>query len=168
MLYVLGCGTTAPAPHFTAGPSPHDSGAALVPDPHDTADPPRHDSGASLDADPEAYESGVKRMMERADASMKPMDLRRAVVPLRERYPTNCVVPTKELPPQILRLSPKPDPFAFVTQNESEHRWELNVLWGGGFGHWGVIVSPPGDKLDPKVHARLYPWGEGVVFFVEK
>jgi hypothetical protein len=136
--------------------------------PHETAGLKLHDAPEALFADPEAHESGVKRMMDRAQSFMKPEDLRRAVIPLRELYPTNCIVPTKELPSEILRLSPDQDPFAFVTQNESEHRWELNVLWGGGFGHWGVIVAPPGDKLDPKVHARLYPWGEGVVFFVEQ
>jgi hypothetical protein len=94
-----------------------------------------------------------------------PSDLQKAVIRMHATYLTNCDVRVEDVPKEILSLSSEAPSYIFVISREDEHRWELNVLWGGGFWTWGVVVCPPGYQVHSEgKNARIFYWNDGVAF----
>jgi hypothetical protein len=45
----------------------------------------------------------------------------------------------------------------------------LYIIWGGGFGNWGIIVcSSTQDVIHEDERMRIEPWIPGVYFFIDK
>jgi hypothetical protein len=108
----------------------------------------------------------AEMMFQRAKTRFSPADVQTASAAVRLQYPTNCDVPIKNLPREILSLSPEVPASAFVVYRASQKEWELNVRWGGGAICWGIIVCPKGNKIDPTpISADLIRWSDGVFFF---
>lgn len=118
----------------------------------------------------------MQAMIKRAQRQFSPVALQAAVAPLCARYPNyNSDVPVGELPREILSLSDARPGLAMILTgdrmilgtNQPPGMGTLHVLWGGGFGSWGVGVCPPGGQLDTNVAAHVWRWNDGVFFFYQ-
>jgi|SRR5579862_1132799 len=98
----------------------------------------------------------------------RPEDVRTALVPFfsyQGRSDGTSIYFTNQLPTQISSLP------IFSANPTNIDVWcpaDRSVLYlsiGSGFGHWGIVVLPPGRSEDFSNHPEVIPWGDGVYFY---
>jgi hypothetical protein len=55
----------------------------------------------------------------------------------------------------------------FIAVEERPNPTVVYFNWGGGFGHWGVVVHLDSAPLPSSKHSKVWNWDEGVYFWTE-
>jgi hypothetical protein len=75
---------------------------------------------------------------------------------------TNATVqiPSTELPSFVVRIRPSGAPAALISELDG-HRF-VELVWGGGFGHWGLIIGPPNFEVPEQKGYTILKWKPGI------
>jgi hypothetical protein len=115
-------------------------------------------------------DSDFTNWIENTKQHYRASDIKAALIPLVSTFDykegQNNDVPINQLPKEITQLSRYAHPEAtdIAGGGKREDR-TIFVTWGGGFGHWGIIVAPLGGRaMTNGLYGKVIPW-EGEVYF---
>jgi len=124
----------------------------------------------ALGLETESCESPEQVFEERCDwvkASVDPEELRSWATKLIEQREANPkfqdVIPQNEILPSLR------DPrvhVVFHKANEQEKSY-VTLQWGGGFGHWGILVGDPEFRPFRLERIRYVEWEPGIYFWTQ-
>jgi hypothetical protein len=66
----------------------------------------------------------------------------------------------EEVPSSIRNLNSQGSPFEFAFREKDS----IYLLWGGGFGHWGICVGPKTFKCESDSNHYCIQWEPGIYF----
>ena len=111
------------------------------------------------------YETRLPKFAEDVKKSVDPSALQKwATTVLAEQKSDAAVLPSESVPASIRELASQGSPFQWA----SPERDCVRLVWGGGFGHWGILVGPVTFRA-PKDDAYSYyiAWKPGIYFWHE-
>jgi len=71
------------------------------------------------------------------------------------------------LPDTVLRISSEQQPRTWAGCSDSGVKY-LELMYGGGFGHWGLVVGPTNFIFNPTSDLYVLGWVPGIYFWREK
>ena len=112
----------------------------------------------------------VNDLAEDAKKAVDPLELQHwAVNILQQTQQTNSTVEISRdnLPANIRNLGSFPIGWGFCDSDEVQDR-TVWLVWGSGFGHWGIRVGSPTFKIAPAPNDNYYiEWKPGIYFWCE-
>jgi hypothetical protein len=77
-------------------------------------------------------------------------------------------IPVRELPVSLRSFGKLKPEMAFVSQQGPDAKPAVVIFWGGGFGHWGLIVGDKDLRMSSDQNETDSQWIDGVYFFWDK
>jgi hypothetical protein len=116
---------------------------------------------APAERDFEKFQADVKQ-------SIDVGQLREWAIPIIKQRDNGYDIANDKIPSWIKKVDPDEYPTAFVADRNAEGKTVV-VIWGGGFGHWGLIVGETNLAIAADLSWQLdVKWVPGVYFFMEK
>lgn len=122
-------------------------------------------TGCSRDA---GYIQNLRRFRENTEARISADALQSWATNLLATYGTDRTdwIPTAKATPLIMAISTQ-SPAIQVGRDPSGHGTVV-LMYGGGFGHWGLLVGEPNLPMPMRSHDLHYEaWRPGVYFWAE-
>ncbi|HXA44944.1 MAG TPA: hypothetical protein VNZ25_05520 [Candidatus Angelobacter sp.] len=109
------------------------------------------------------YKIDTQQFLERVKAKHESSELQAWALTVlnahtEDKKPFN--LPRKEIPEFILELDPPIEPFVTVHPNSY-----IAVVWGGGFGFWGLFLAKSDSGLPENKSIYFIEWSPGVQAF---
>jgi hypothetical protein len=117
----------------------------------------------------------VNDLAEDAKKVVNPAELQQWAVNVLQAETTNYPsgeFPRGSVPPEIRNLQSGGDPFGDVEVDSADSQTPEGrtvwIVWGGGFGHWGIRVGPPSFKAGNRYDDNYYvEWKPGIYFWCQ-
>lgn len=104
------------------------------------------------------YRTDTQQFLERIKRKRQPKELQdwaRALLDSQTNSNEPFGVPQKQIPAFVLKLDPPLQPIVIVFP-----RSHVMVDWGGGFGHWGLLLGDRGSTNNPTLY--VVEWVPGL------
>jgi hypothetical protein len=115
------------------------------------------------------YETRLPRFAADVKQVITPDELQKwALMTLKKSNPDSSELPLNDVPEPLrnLRSNGSQIEYAFYTPGTSPGDSYIVLMWGGGFGHWGIDVGAPSFD-QPEDNNFYIKWAPGVYFWEE-
>jgi hypothetical protein len=109
------------------------------------------------------YKIDTQQFLERVKRKTTPAELRSWALKVLSTYADvkqSFYLSSNETPAFVLGLDPPIAPSVVVNPNAS-----VTIVWGGGFGSWGLYVVPENSELTNSPPFYVIKWAPGVEAF---
>jgi len=120
---------------------------------------------SSWERDFEAFQIQVKQ-------GVDPQKLQDWAVPIIQGHNPKYQIPKEDIPiamvdlPDFLKkLSPSGPEMAVLCKSDTSDKNVIMIAWGGGFGHWGLLVGEPDFVASNDNSKSVVRWVDGIYFF---
>ena len=116
------------------------------------------------------YETRLPRFASAVKQVIDPSELQKwAVITLSKANSDSSELPLQEVPEPLrnLRSDGCQIEYAFYAIATSPKDSYIVLMWGGGFGHWGIDVGDPSFDEPEDNNAFYIKWAPGVYFWEE-
>ena len=117
------------------------------------------------------YKTRTPRFAEEVKKVMDPAELQQwAMAILGETAQSNSIVeiPTDRIPAGIRHLMSDGSPLQYVHCDAgSDQNRSVRLIWGGGFGWWGIRVGDSSFRASPEDENYYIEWKPGIYFWHE-
>jgi hypothetical protein len=109
------------------------------------------------------YETRTPKFAEDVKKVVDPAELQKwAATIMAEQKSDKWELPKESVPASIRGLSSEGSPFQWASREQDCVR----LVWGGGFGHWGVLVGSNSFRA-PQDGTYYIEWKPGIYFWHE-
>lgn len=121
------------------------------------------------------WEHNFQVFQQQVKQGINPQELQDWATPIIQghnaKYPLHhgaefTFIKLEDLPSSLKTIGPTGPEMAFLSESESgiSGQFNITVMWGGGFGHWGLIIGEKHLVLSNNTESVVH-WVDGIYFF---
>jgi hypothetical protein len=77
----------------------------------------------------------------------------------------STAIQLNDLPSSLKSIGPTGPEMAFLSESNGSDKTAIYVAWGGGFGHWGLVIGEKDFTLSNDNVKTVVRWVDGIYFF---
>jgi hypothetical protein len=110
-----------------------------------------------------------KAFQQQVKMGVNPQELQDWAAPMLDgRDATQHELKVEDLPSSVRKIGQSGPEMVFLENDPDSEKSCVVIFWGGGFGHWGLMVGKKSFITSDAKTSAVVRWIDGVYFFHEK